>query len=204
MIITKMQKQVRSNERFNIYLDNSYYCALTAECIVKAGLKEGLDVEREYIDNLQFESEKQTALTKTVSYLGKKLKTKKELITYLKGKGYVDTIIDYVLDMLSQYGYVDDEYYSKTYIKSNLHGKGKKLLALNLKQKGVADNIVQDSIAEIGDEREVVMTLAEKYLKNKEKNDQTAQKLYRFLYSRGFGNEDIMFAIKTLIKDIEE
>ena len=52
--------------------------------------------EKEYIDNLQFESEKQTALTKTVSYLGKKLKTKKELITYLKGKGYVDTIIDYV------------------------------------------------------------------------------------------------------------
>ena len=204
MLITKIQKQVKSDQRFNIYLDGTYYCALTAETIVKAGLKEGLNVDKDYIDSLQFESEKQTALTKTVNYLGKKLKTKKELITYLKSKGYVDSIIEYVLDMLSQYGYVDDKNYSTSYIKTNKNQKGKKWLAMNLKQKGVAENIIDESLDQIESETETVIALATKYLKNKEKTQETAQKLYRFLYARGFGNDDIMYAIKTLIKDIEQ
>ena len=203
MIITKIQKQIKSDQRFNIYLDGTYYCALTAETIVKAGLKEGLSVEKDLVDSLQFESEKQTALTKTVNYLGKKLKTKKELITYLKSKGYVDCIVDYVLEMLSQYGYVDDEYYSTSYIKTNKNQKGKKWLAMNLKQKGVDDKVIQQSLDQIESERETVMFLAQKYLKNKETNQDTAQKLYRFLYSRGFSSDDIMYAIKTLIKEVE-
>ena len=204
MLITKIQKQVKSDQRFNIYLDGTYYCALTAETIVKAGLKEGIDIDKETIDKLQFESEKQTALTKTVNYLGKKLKTKKELITYLKSKGYLDSIVDYVLDMLSQYGYIDDKNYSVCYIKTNKNQKGKKWLAMNLKQKGVAESVITESLDQIESETETVLAIATKYLKNKEKTQETAQKLYRFLYSRGFGNDDIMYAIKTLIKDIEQ
>ena len=75
---------------------------------------------------------------------------------------------------------------------------------MNLKQKGVAENIINESLDQIESETETVIALATKYLKNKEKTQEIAQKLYRFLYARGFGNDDIMYAIKTLIKDIEQ
>lgn len=204
MKITQLQKQKRSDERFNVYLDGTYYCALTAETIVKNSIKEGLEIDKEKLDELQFVSEKQTALTKTVKYLGNKLKTKKELIQYLKGKGYVDSIIDYVLSMLSQYGYVNDQYYANTFTKSTTNKNGKKLIALKLKQKGVDDKTISQALESVQNERETVIALAQKYLKNKPKTYETSQKLYRFLMSRGFESEDIMYAIKTLIKESEE
>lgn len=204
MKITKIQKQIKSNERFNIYLDGNYYCVLTAETIVKNGIKEGLEIDKQSLDQLQFVSEKQTALKKTLDYLGKKLKTRKELVTYLKGKGYVDSIVDYVLEMLGQYGYVDDTYYCNSYIKSNMQKNGKKLLAFKLRQKGVEDSIINNAIEKIDSQKNIVLALSEKYLKNKTKDVKTSQKLYRFLMSRGFENDDIMYAIHTLIKEREQ
>ena len=45
--------------------------------------------EKEFLDNIQLESEKQTALNKAVKYISKTMKTQKQVVDYLKGKGYV-------------------------------------------------------------------------------------------------------------------
>ena len=79
------------------------------ETIIKHKLKVGLDVEKEFLDNIQLESEKQTALNKAVKYISKTMKTQKQVVDYLKGKGYVFQVINFVLEKLKEYNFVDDE-----------------------------------------------------------------------------------------------
>ena len=67
------------------------------ESIVSNRLAVGMEIDKTRIDEIQFESEKQTALNKAVKYVSKSMKTQKEVVKYLKGKGYTQGIIDFVL-----------------------------------------------------------------------------------------------------------
>lgn len=201
MIITEIKKQTRNNGRFNIYLDYDYYCALNAETIVKNGIKTGLEISKEELDTLQLESEKTTALEKLVKYMGTRLRTEKQLKDYLKGKGYSDKTIAYCMDKLKEYNFINDEQYVSAYIETNKRRKGKTLLKQELKQKGIKDKLLEESFAEYETDEEVIETLAKKYLKNKELTKDNFTKVYRHLFSKGFGSDEILRVIKRIFND---
>ncbi len=201
MIITEIKKQTRNNGRFNIYLDYEYYCALNAETIVKNGLKTGLEIEKQILDKLQLDSEKTTALEKLVKYMGTRLRTEKQLKDYLKGKGYAEATVDYCMEKLKEYNFINDEQYITSYIETNKRRKGKTLLKQELKQKGIKDSLIEDSFNDFETEEETIELLANKYLKNKEKNKDTFQKVYRHLFSKGFESEQILRVIKRIFND---
>ena len=203
MIITEIKKQTKNNGRFNIFLDYEYYCALNAETIVKNNLKTGLDVSKEDIDKLQFDSEKTTALEKLVKYMGTRLRTEKQLVDYLKGKGYTIAIQEYCMEKLKEYNFINDEQYVASYIETNKKRKGKTLLKIELKTRGIDDGLLESSFEDFETNEEDVKTLAVKYLKNKELNKETFQKVYRHLFSKGFDSEVILRVIKGIFKQDE-
>jgi regulatory protein len=202
--ITDLTKQKKSDERFNVFLDGRFYCALTAEMIVKEQLKIGSEVSKEHIDKLQFLSERQTALNKAVNYLGSRLKTQKQMREYLKSKGYVEGVVKYVLEKLIEYDFLNDENFSESFVRVKSKTLGKRRIEMELKQKGVDEKLAKEKTEDITGEYEVAGTLAEKYLKNKPRDQKTAQKLYAFLAYRGFISGDINRIIKEQIKDIKE
>lgn len=204
MTITDLTKQKKNDERFNVFLDGKFYCALTAEIIVKEHLAIGTEVLKEQIDKLQFISEKQTALNKAANYLGSRLKTKKQMREYLKNKGYVDDVIEYVLEKLIEYNFLDDENFSESFIRVKSKVLGKRRIEMELRQKGVDEKLAKEKTEVITGEYEVASALAEKYLKNKIRDPKTAQKLYNFLAYRGFNSGDITRIIKEQIRDIKE
>ncbi len=201
MKITEIKKQTKNNGRFNIYLDGSYYCALNAETIVKNGIKTGLEIEQKTLDNYQLESEKTTALEKLVKYMGTRLRTEKQLKDYLKTKGYADATVNYCMEKLKEYNFIDDQNYIRCYIETNKNKKGKKLLEMELRQKGIKDNLLEEVLTEFETPEEVVENMALKYLKNKERTKDNFQKTYRYLASKGFDSGDILSVIKRLFKE---
>ena len=203
MIITEIKKQTKKNNRFNIYLDGVYYCRLNAETIVKNGLKTGMEIEKETIDNLQLESEKTTALEKLVNYMGARLRTEKQLFDYLKGKGYAKATCDYCMDKLKEYNFINDEQYVTAYVETNKKKKGKKLLELELKQKGISDELIDISFDEYENDVESIKLLANKYLKTKELTKQNFEKAYRHLMSKGFGSGEVLKVLKEIFKGEE-
>lgn len=203
MIITEIKKQVKNNGRFNIYLDYNYYCALNAETIVKNGLKTGLEITQDQIDTYQLESEKTTALEKLVKYMGTRLRTEKQLKDYLKSKGYAEKTVDYCMSKLKEYNFINDEQYVTAYIESNKNKKGKTLLKQELKQKGIGEKLLEDNLAEYETDEKAIENLANKYLKNKQLSKDNFSKVYRYLFSKGFGSDEILRVIKRIFNNDE-
>ena len=195
MLITKIEVQKNNKQRVNLYLDGEFYCGLSVETVIKNRIKEGQDLEKDNIDFLISQTEKEIALSKAVSYISKCQKTKSEIIKYLVKKGFGEDICNYVVEKLQEYNFVNDELYAKNYIKFKNKNSGKRKIEIELKQKGVSVEVVKKSTDEYINDRDYIKSVAEKYLKNKERDIKTKQKVFRFLASRGYQIEDIKWAI---------
>ena len=203
MIITKIEVQKRNKNRVNLYLDDEFASGLSLETVMKNHLKEGQEIKKENLEYLINQTEKETALSKAVSYISKCQKTKREVFKYLLSKGFEEEIANFVIEKLEEYKFVDDELYVKNYIKFKNKNNGKRKLAVELKQKGIDENLSKEKLDLLTSDRDNVLAVLEKYLKNKELDLKTKQKAYRFLASRGYESEDINFALNCKFKSEE-
>lgn len=203
-VITKIEKQKRREDKYNIFIDNVFACGLYIDVCVRHGLKVGLEIEKERLEELALESEKTIALNKTAKYMQSALKTTKQIRDYLTKKGYERITIDYVVDKLREYNYLDDEAYARSFAKTYKNKYGEFKLKEKLRSKGINENIADESLKEIDNTDEIIYNIAIKYMAKKEPTSENYIKLNRFLASRGFGFEDIKHVINKLKKDGEE
>ncbi len=184
--ITDIKQQVKNPTRVNIYLDNTFYCGLELETVMKNRLKKGMEIDEERLDELQRESESARALDKALSFISRSKKTKKQVETYLAGKGYTEKTIESVVEKMKGYNFIDDGEYAEEYAAAYSKNKGKRLIALELKRKGVSDADMRAALENVGDESEAAENVARKYMKNKEKNRENTLKCYKYLLGKGF------------------
>ena len=107
------------------------------------------------------------------------------------------------LEKLKSYNFVNDKDYINRYVSTYKNNKSKKLIKFELQKKGVNKLDVDECLDEIESEFETALKIAEKYVKNKEKDDKTFQKCYKYLLSKGFSYDDSLNATKKVI-NIEE
>lgn len=204
MIITKIEIQKKNKNRVNLYIDEEFYCGLSVETVMKNHLKEGQSVNENSINYLVTQTEKENALAKAANYISKAQKTKKEITKYLFQKGYDEEVVNFVIEKFEEYNYIDDSLYAKNYIKFKNKNNGSRKIEMELKQKGVNEELLKQSLIDFADDRKSVLPVALKYMKNKEKDLKNKQKAYRFLASKGYNSEDIMYALNQIFKDEEE
>lgn len=198
--ITKIEPQVKNKDRVNIYLDGEFKLGCSLELAMLNHLKNDVEISDEQLEKLVFENEKTQALNKAVTLLGKNLKTRRQMRTYLNDKGYSKTIVDYVLEKLSEYNYINDINYAKIYVRSVKNKYGKVKIIANLRQKGVSDKDIDEVMQEFESDTDSIMALAQKYMKNKEVNQDNIAKLYRHLLSKGFGYDEV----NSVVREIKE
>lgn len=184
--ITDIKPQVKNPTRCNVYLDNAFYCGLELETVMRYRLKAGDDIEKERLDEIQSDSETARAFDKALSFISLSKKTKKQVRDYLTKKGYTDKTIDSALEKMQSYAFIDDEDYARDYARSVSANKGKRLIALELKRKGVSDADADAALDELGDELPSATAVAAKYAKNKENTRENLLKCYKYLLSKGF------------------
>ncbi len=202
--ITKLEIQKKNKQRINLYLDDEFYCGLSLETAMKNHLKEGQTVTEDGIKFLITQTERENALSRAVGYISKSQKTKKQVIDYLQKKGYDEETSIFAISKLEEYHFVDDELFAKNYIKYKNKTNGSKKIKMELKQKGVEDELVNCAIQNYARDRDSIENVALKYLKNKERDLKTKQKAYRHLLSKGYGYEDINYALNKIFMESEE
>ena len=136
--ITDMQIQKNNKTRANVYVDGEFAFALEMLTVMKLGLKIGQEVSQERLAEAIFDSEKSVAFERAMDYLGRGLKTAKQMRDYLEKKGYEKSVVEYVITKLKEYRYIDDEAYAKLYVERNVSTKGDRRLKQELIQKGIA------------------------------------------------------------------
>ena len=197
-VITDIKPQVKTPTRCSIYLDNVFYCGLELETVMRHRLKIGDQIEPERLDEIQMESECARALDKALSFITKSKKTQKQVKEHLYSKGYTEQTVASVIEKMNDYRFLDDGDYAETYARSYSKTKGKKLIEMELKKKGVSEEDMSLAIENIGDQTESAVKIAEKYLKNKTKDKPNMLKCYKYLLSKGFEYDVAKSAIERL------
>ena len=203
--ITSILPQVKDKTRCNVYLDGRFCCGLTLETVVKNRLKVGNIVTEEALAEMQLESEKSTALDKALTHLSATRKTEKEIRSFLAKKGYLSAVIDYVMEKLRSYNFVNDEEYAEVYVEKAVKRKGGRMIRMELRGKGVADEEIDAALLQVDEGQEIATAteLLQKYMRGKTADKETLQKAYRHLIGKGF-NYDVAKSALSAFGDCEE
>ena len=191
MVITEINAQKRKG-RYNIFVDGTFYSGLDAETIIKAGLKVGVEIDKEGLEEIVLESETRSAFEKLIGVISRQMYSKKDLETKLFKYGYNKSAIDGAIAKAEEYGYINDELYAKMLVDAKpLKSKMEIKNALFL--KGINSNLIAEQTEKISIEEEIerALKIAEKYMKNKEINEKTIAGLYNYLARRGFVSASI-------------
>ena len=205
MEITAITPQVKDKTRCSIYVDGRFYCGLALETTVKHRLKVGQSVTEEYLSEIQLESERRAALDKALTHITATQKTEREIRDFLTKKGYLPATIEFVLEKMRGYGFVDDGSYAKAYAESKSKKKGERLIKQELRAKGISEQAVGEALDEISEETQIAAAreIFQKYMRGKEMDAAGLQKGYRYLLSKGF-SYDVAKSAMAGLADIEE
>ena len=196
--ITSITPQKKDRTRCNIEIDGKFYCGMKLDTVLANGLKAGMGVDLSELSLIQLESEKLTALDKALKHISVSMKTEKEIRLFLRRKGYLEDVAEYVLEKMKDYGYVDDETYAASYVEGASKRKGSRLLQLELRQKGVDEEIIDSVLSSLEDETLSARRCLEKYMRGKPFDEATLKKAYRNLLSKGFDYDTCKQAIESL------
>ena len=186
--ITSIEQQQRDKARCSVYIDGVFYCGLKIETAIKYRLKQGMDIEKSRLDEIQLDSEKLQATEQAMRHLSATIKTRKQMTDFLLSKGYTQLVIDHVIEKLESYGYIDDYAYCRSYAGS-VKGKGKAAIRAALIQRGAERSAIDAALDEITDDEEEVVAVARKYMRGKALTRENMNKTIRYLMSRGYSYE---------------
>ena len=196
MKITKLEVQKNDKNRVNLYVDDEFYSGIPAELVYLEHLKTGLEIDEKDLKKIIFENEKSKAMSRVTKYIGSSLKTQKQIRDYLRKKEYSEDTIKFVMSKLVEYNYIDDKKYAQAYVLTYGKKYGKLKLISQLKVKGVSEEIIECVLED--NKVDSIESVASKYLKNKVMSYEVSQKLFRFLYSRGYEFDEINSYINKL------
>ncbi|MBR5782081.1 MAG: regulatory protein RecX [Bacteroidales bacterium] len=136
------------------------------------------------------------ALKKILHYCDYQDRCKKEIFTKLDSFELSDSDKDFIIDFLCDDGYINDERYCRSYVKSKLNLKkwGVNKIKLSLLAKGIDREIIDNIISEIDQDsyKEELVNL----LKNKKVNEsdpyKRKAKLIRYAVGKGYSLSMVM------------
>ena len=131
--------------------------------------------------------------------------SERELTDKLKRAGAKDNNIEEVLEFCRNYGFVDDRSFAvkKARDLKNLKRYGIRRIKSELYSKGIAAEYIEEAVAELDDNEEMLIPLVEKKLGgNFEKKN--FDKCIRYFIYRGYSFSDIKNCIDELKIDYEE
>lgn len=203
--ITAITPQVKDKTRCNIYVDGRFYCGLTLVSTVQNRLKVGQSIDPKRLSEIQLESEKETAFNKALSFITLTSKTEKQIRDHLKEKGFLPDVVEYVIEKMRGYNFLNDQEYASEYTEQASKKKGARLIKMELRAKGISDEDAESALNNVTEEQEerAAGELLEKYLRGKTVDKTTMQKAYRHLLSKGFSH-DVIKTVLSRLTDFEE
>ena len=185
--VTAIEVQKRSPNRVNIYLDGEFAFGLAR--IVAAWLRVGQGLDEKKIEQLQAEDAREWALQQAILFLSYRARSESEIRRNLRKHEIPEPVIDQTLDRLRQDGFANDNQFAKAWVenRSTFRPRSRRMLAMELRQKGLGDESVKTALESVDDEAlafEAAQKRAARY-KDLEWNE-FRKKLSDFLARRGF------------------
>jgi len=143
------------------------------------------------------EKEFKKALNYTFLLLRYRERSCREIETRLKRKKFSSEVIKKVIDYLKENNFIDDKKFALKYVEEKLlRGFGKKLISFQLKRLGIKPSIIEETFKQLQTTINTQKILKELIIKLRQRKDK--EKIFRYLYQRGFDFEEIERAYENL------
>jgi regulatory protein len=201
--ITAIEPQQKNPQRLNIYLDGEFAFGLAA--IVAAWLKVGQDLDEEKIANLKAADEREVTYQKALHFLSYRPRSSAEVRQNLVKRGISGSLIDEIVNRLQAAGLVNDEAFARAWVenRNSFRPRGKSALRLELRRKGLSDEIVQSVLDMQVNEETLAFDAARKYARRLAGLEwqEFRQKLGGFLARRGFSYTTLAPVVSEVWKE---
>lgn len=205
--ITDIKPQKRK-QRFNVYVDGKFSFGLDADTLVKSGLKINQEISQEEIEKLVKENEFVKVYDRVLKFFSFRPRSEKELRDWFKKKQVGEETQKLIYQKLKHLNYLNDEEFTKWWIeqRTTFRPSGSRLLALELRQKGVPREIIDKLLITnyelLITERAQALKIAQKRWERLKglPHREAREKLGAFLARRGFSWEtikEVLSEIKT-------
>ena len=197
MEITKVQALTK--QKYRIFLDGESAFAVYKGELSRYHLEEGAVLPPELYEELVNRVLKKRATLRAMHILERTDKTEAQLRRKLEESEYPKEAVESAIAYVTSYGYLDDRRYAEHYIEWKKQGKGKARLKMELVQKGISREIIEEVLesTDFGETREMIRQIILKKRKTDiPMNEKEKQRLYGFLMRKGFSSSDILAVMR--------
>ena len=190
--------------QYNLVWDNGQRLTIRKKDMAKLGLTAGIDIEYEELVDRLCPIQSADAYESALTLLDSCARTESEMRKKLRLRHYVEPVIDYVVDRLTNANLLNDtELAHRIAVNASAGGKGKYAIVRKLRSKGIATDDIEDAMEEVTDEDQKKNCLREcRRLSTKyDPTDKRAykSKLSQALMRRGFSWDSIEYAMNRVL-----
>lgn len=206
--ITQLRPRGAKSTTYTVELSNGEHLVLRADTVASRGIHVGDTFEAAIIGDWQRDDSNRLAVETGLNFISYRPRSAKEVFDHLRRKSFDEAARDHAVHRLKQLGYLDDAEFARFWVESRMahRPRGKRALAWELRQKGIADAIIEDVLAQCsGDEIALARAAAHKRAATIATNDSDKfrRKLGAFLTRRGFSYKVVEQVVDALWKEQE-
>jgi len=203
--ITALVVQKRNPNRVNVHLDGEYAFGLAR--IVAVWLRVGQELDEEKLKRLQVEDARERAVQQALLFLSYRARSESEIRQNLRKHEMPEEVIEETIARLRQDGLANDGQFAQAWVenRSTFRPRSRRILAMELRQKGLDDEAVSSALEAVDDEP-LAYEAAKKRaarLKALEWVD-FRKKLSEFLARRGFSYSVIAPVVTRIWNEIQK
>ena len=203
--ITALRIGRKQRKRVNVSLDGRFVFSLEAEVAIKEGLQVGQELSGSQIEALARSDHFHRCLNAANHYLSYRPRSESELRERLHQRGFNGDSVEVVLAKLKEQGLVDDMAFAQFWKgnRESFSPRSQWLTKLELRQKGVANNII-DQIADTIDDEDSAYRAAQGKARSLSLSDYQGfrRRLGDYLKRRGFGYGVINHTVERLWQEL--
>jgi len=205
--VTALRIRKGQKKRVNMFLDGRFACSLEAEVVIKEGLQVGQELSASQIEALARSNQFYRCLNTAIHYLGYRPRSEFEVKERLQRHGFSDNTIEAVIAKLREQGLIDDMAFTQFWKENrdSFSPRSRWLTRLELRQKGVTDDIINQIIETIDDYDSAYRAALSRARRLSRSDYQDfRRRLSEFLKRRGFDYGVINHTIRRLWSEWEK
>lgn len=205
-IITKVERQKRVRDRYNLFIDEQYAFSVHEDILIKYRLVKGAAIDQDELRSIVQAQEKQQAYLYAVRLLSSRLRSEQELLHRLKHKGYDSALSIATVERLKKEQYVDDAIFAEQLTKQRIRSqkKGRNWVKQELQHKGILPEQISHALQQIDEDVEYrsAYSLIDKKYRKEFNNDpqQARRKAMGFLLRRGYSPSLVTKVIREITR----
>ncbi len=212
--ITRITTQKKNTSRYNIFFgDNesdAYAFSVDEAILIEFHLRKELELDEETIEAIIQKDNIYKSYTQAIHYLSYRMRSCKEVYDYLANKEIPHQYIEEIIQRLTKEKLLNDREFAEMFMRTriNTSTKGPKIIANELKEKGISNTIIA-AVLELFTyelQYEKVRKLMDKKMKQTRKDSfrKKLQKLQMNLMQKGFAQEVIKAVTNDCFEEKDE